>query len=132
MNNVQVHILQDHYKTTLKTDNHLLIADEPISEGGTDLGFTPDELLLSALGACTAITLRMYADRKGWQLTDVKVNLNIERNKEKQTTAMTREIQLIGNLSEEERKRLLQIANACPVHKTLTNPIEITTTVVLD
>ena len=128
MNPIQVHIAQDHYKTILSSDSHTMIADEPASEGGTDLGFSPDELLLSALGSCTAITLRMYADRKGWQLSDVKVKLNMERDKEKQITVISREVELIGNLSEEEYKRLMQIANACPVHKTLTNPIQIVTT----
>lgn len=127
---INIHIAQDHYKTILTSDNHTLIADEPESEGGTDLGFSPDELLLAALGSCTAITLRMYADRKGWRLTDVKVKLTMERHKETQTTSMSRVVELIGNLSEDERKRLLQIANACPVHKTLTNPIAITTSLV--
>jgi putative redox protein len=127
---IQAEIAQNHYKTLITSENHVLIADEPESEGGTDLGLAPDDLLCAALGACTAITLRMYADRKGWQLSDVKVEVSLEHNKETQSTAMKRGITLIGNLTEEERKRLMQIANACPVHKTLSQPISITSTLV--
>ena len=104
-----------------------MIADEPADEGGTEMGFSPDELLLASLGACTAITLRMYADRKGWALEEVKCNLTFERDKEKNITRILRNIDLIGHLSEEEKRRLLVIAEKCPTHQILTHQITIET-----
>jgi putative redox protein len=127
---VNAHIKTDHYATVLTNNRHTLIADEPLDLGGTDLGFSPSELLCNALAACTCITLRMYADRKGWALTDVKADISIKRNKETNTTHFNRQISLIGNLTKEQRTRLLSIANQCPIHKTLTNPIVIDTVLV--
>ena len=80
MANVTAKIDQAHYATTLKSGLHQIIADEPLEEGGTDLGFSPDELLAAALSACTSITLRMYADRKAWPLESVEVDVNFERD----------------------------------------------------
>ncbi len=121
-------IAQDKYATNLVTErNHNLLADEPASENGSDMGPTPDELLMMGLASCTAITLRMYADRKNWAVLSIKVNVGMERKDGK--TLFTRNIYLEGSLTEDERKRLLAIANACPVHKTLHNPIEIETTI---
>jgi putative redox protein len=126
MENVTVHIKGDHYRSVITNGRHELIADEPPELGGTDLGFSPNELFISSLGACTSITLRMYADRKGWPLEQVKVTLSFDYNKAAGKSLINREIELIGALDEEQRSRLLQIANACPLHKTLQNPIEIT------
>jgi putative redox protein len=112
------------YLVTHRGGNNVWHADEPQAEGGGDTGPAPFELLLSALGSCTAITLRMYAQRKGWPLEDVDVKLSLEKTTT--GTAIDRQIVLHGALSAEQRERLLQIANACPVHKTLTQPIAIT------
>lgn len=120
-------IKEDHYKTILRNGRHELIGDEPKTNGGSDLGFSPGELLCSALATCTCVTLRMYADKKEWNLTDVKANISFTRNTEKNTSFIKREIELSGNLSPEQRERLLSIANQCFMHKTLTNPIEIET-----
>jgi putative redox protein len=115
------------YATQLVVGHHHTVADEPVDIGGGDTGPAPDEILLSALGACTAITLRMYAERKQWPLEGVEVKLDYaERSKEK--TVITRRVELRGNLDEAQRDRLLQIANACPVHRILTGPVEIPTT----
>jgi putative redox protein len=103
----------------------MVIADEPEELGGTDLGPAPGEFLMISLASCTAITLRMYADRKKWPLEKIRVEVDFEKVDYK--TIFKRELQLIGDLTDEQRARLLQIANACPVHKTLTNPIEIQT-----
>ena len=108
---------------------NVVIADEPLESGGKDLGFSPKELLISALAACTSATLRMYADRKGWELEEVRMEIELVSDKESKKTLLKSEIQLFGDLDEEQRARLLEIANACPVHKILTNPIEINTEV---
>lgn len=124
---VKAHITTDHYKTTLSNERHELIADEPLGNGGANLGFSPSELLCNALAACTCITLRMYADKKQWPLRDVKVEVELERNATATDTTIKRHVELFGDLTAEQRERLLAIANLCLIHKTLTNPIHIET-----
>jgi len=102
-----------------------LRADEPIDKGGDDTGPEPHEFLLSALGACTAMTLRLYAARKGWPLTNVRVTLNGGPIEGKY--AITRHIALEGELDAEQRQRLIEIASKCPVHRTLTGEVQIET-----
>ena len=114
-----------NYRVDFNDGTHLWHADEPASLGGGDLAPTPVSLLLSGLGACTSITLKMYAQRKGWPLDDVHVTLSLETGDE--GTKINRTIVLNGDLSDAQRERLLQIANACPVHKILTGPISIQT-----
>jgi putative redox protein len=117
---------KDRYRTELITSGHHLLADEAEEVGGTNAGPSPGQYLQIALASCTAITLRMYADRKNFPLDKVRVEVNSLRQEGK--TIFEREIYLEGNLDDEQRERLLEIANACPVHKTLVNPIEIKTT----
>lgn len=115
------------YATQLVTGTHHSVADEPVDLGGGDTGPAPDEILLSALAACTAITLRMYAERKKWPLEGVEVDVEYaERSKEK--NVLRRTVHLRGPLDDEQRERLLQIANACPVHRILTGAVEVPTT----
>ncbi len=104
-----------------------VIADEPSDNGGQNMGFSPTELLTAALAACTSVTLRMYADRKDWDLAEINTHIELTRDEAANKTAITRSIQLIGNLDETQKARLLEIANSCPVHKMLSNPIEIKT-----
>jgi len=118
-------IERDHYRTELIASGKTIIADEPEEVGGTDEGPAPGEFLLISLASCSAITLRMYADRKKWDVSKIKVEVGSERIDNK--TIFKREILLEGNLEEDQRQRLLQIANSCPVHKVLTSPIEIDT-----
>jgi putative redox protein len=105
---------------------HKLRADEPADKGGDDNGPEPHEWLLAALGSCTAITLKVYAERKGWPLRDVSVKLT--GGSTEGQYAITRQLTLVGELDAEQRQRLVEIAGKCPVHKTLTSAISITTT----
>ncbi|AFT85249.1 OsmC family protein [Paraburkholderia phenoliruptrix] len=120
---VTAHIGSTNYQVHFDDGKHTWLADEPESLGGGDRGPTPVSLLLSSLGACTSVTLKMYAQRKGWPLDEVHVTLNIETGEEGST--IDRKITLHGGLSDQQRERLLQIANACPVHKILTRSIAI-------
>jgi putative redox protein len=122
---VTAHIGSTNYQVLLDDGKHTWIADEPESIGGADRGPDPVTLLMSGLGACTSITLKMYAQRKGWALADVRVAISIDTGDEGST--IDRRIVLEGDLTDEQRERLLQIANACPVHKILTNTISIRT-----
>lgn len=124
---IVAHIGEELYKTEIESANNMIISDEPESNGGKDLGFAPKELLASSLAACTCITLRMYANRKGWDLTDIKVEVTFEKDPTENKSKMMRTIQLFGNLDDVQKARLLNIADRCPMHAILTNPIEITT-----
>lgn len=103
-------------------------ADEPIEAGGLDSGPTPYGLLAAALGACTVMTLRMYASRKAWPLEDVSVRVLHRRDRPTARDRFAREIVLHGGLTREQRRRLLEIANRCPVHLTLEQGSEVITT----
>ena len=125
------------YLTDIMVNNHSLLADEPLNVGGTNLGPTPFEYLTSALGACKSMTLRMYADRKEWPLESVNVKLKHKKiPADECETCETRQgkidqfdcqIELEGPLDEDQKKRLLQIADRCPVHRTLKSEIVINT-----
>ncbi len=126
MAEVNASIGTQHYQVEVKTAANIIIADEPLSLGGQDLGFSPDELLAASLSACTCATLRMYADRKGWtELEGVQVHTTFNRSND--ASAIVRTISFQGPLSEEQKERLLYIANKCPLHQTLTQPIHIKT-----
>lgn len=128
---------REHYRTAILANGHLLLADEPLSAGGTDTGPTPYDLLLAGLGACTSITLRMYADRKGWPVEAIVVHLNHSKihaddceeceSASGKIDRIEREIELIGELDDEQRQRLLEIADKCPVHRTLHSEISVKT-----
>lgn len=114
----------------ITSDNHSVICDEP-PDDGDGLGPGPYELLLAALGSCTAMTMLMYARRKGWDLADCSVHLTHDRihaddsedaeSGTKRIDVINRDISLRGNLSDEQKERLLEIAQKCPVHKTITS-----------
>ncbi len=123
------------YRTDVTAGRHTLVSDEPASVGGDDAGPTPYDLLLSALGSCTGMTLRMYADRKDWPLEEVTVRLTHEKihaedcdhcdTDEGKVDRIDREVELEGDLSEDQRRRLLEIANKCPVHRTLHSEVDV-------
>jgi putative redox protein len=116
------------YAQSIRVGHHELVADEPVALGGADAGVAPYGLLVASLAACTSITLRMYAERKGWELGEVKVDLEMTRDGDAETIKRT--IQLgAAALSVEQRQRLGEIADKTPVTKTLQRSIAITTTV---
>lgn len=124
---VHAHIGREHYTTRLYNGSHECLADEPLDQGGADRGFSPDDLLSASLAACTSITLRMYADRKNWPLESVDVSVQFDRDTETKTAKITRNIQLLGTLDADQQQRLLQIADKCPIHQTLSHTITIQT-----
>lgn len=124
---VKAQIGQDHYTTQINSSTNSLVADEPLSNGGQDKGFAPAELLTASLAACTLITLRMYADRKQWPVDSIHVSINFTHNDTPRSSQFDRSITINGNLSAEQRERMLAIANQCYVHKILSNPIHINT-----
>jgi uncharacterized OsmC-like protein len=138
MNEVRVKLaLKEGFRTQIAAGQYQLIADEPKEAGGTDEGPSPYELLLAALGACTAMTLKMYVERKKLPVTDVEVLLSFdrihiddcescvkeERSNDQEVQHISRLIYVTGDVTEEQKERLSYIAGRCPVHVTLhSNP----------
>lgn len=129
------------FEQIMLNGRHSLLADEPKAVGGNDIGPGPYEYLLMSLGSCTSMTIEMYANRKKWPLAQVVVRLrhakvyaedsaHCEDNPKAKIDRIEREIELIGALDAEQRSRLLEIANQCPVHRTLSSKIDIKTTAV--
>lgn len=137
-NTIVVETGAEGFRTEILANGHALVADEPLSVGGTDTGPTPYDLLVAGLGACTSMTLRMYADRKSWPLDSVVVRLRHQKIHAEDCTQcednnaridhIDREIEVTGPLDDEQRQRLLSIAERCPVHRTLESEIRIQST----
>ena len=125
------------FAETVRIGTHELLADEPVTSGGNDTGPDPYSYLLTALGTCTAMTLRVYARQKKWPLQKVTVRLKHDKiyakdcedceTKEGKIDRIERVIEIDGPLDDTQRQRLLQIADHCPVHRTLTSEIRIST-----
>lgn len=140
MTEVIVHGDASGFAQQILAGSHALTADEPIHAGGTGIGPSPYELLLAALGACTSMTVGMYARRKAWPLESVTVRLRHSRvyaadcadceTKEPMLDRIERDLEFFGALTDEQRARLLEISNKCPVHRTLTSEIDIQTLLV--
>ena len=139
---VTVQYLPDYtYSQLLTANRHAFVSDEPEEAGGEDLGPSPYELLLWALGSCTAMTLLMYARRKGWDLAEISVHLTHDRvhaedsqdweGETGRVELIEREISVRGQLSEEQKERLLEIAQRCPVSKTLVNGPKIVSSIIV-
>jgi len=134
---VKVRLFGDSYTSEVKTPYHHLLADEPKDVGGANLGPTPYDLLMASLGTCTVMTLKMYTERKGWDLKEIIVYLDHDKvhksdsedfeNKGSKVSRFTRSLEIKGDLNEEMKEKLLEIANKCPVHRTLHEDIIIET-----
>ena len=119
---------EDTFTQQVQVGPHRLLSDVAATDGGADAGPSPHEYLAAALASCTAITLRMYARRKGWEMGGLQVSVDIE-HVGVGATRFLRTLVLPANLEDEPRSRLVGIANACPVHKTLSGRLEIETQV---
>jgi putative redox protein len=127
----------DDFTTDMKVGNHTLIADEPVDFGGKDFGPSPYELVTAGLSACTAMTIQMYAKRKGWMIQNVEVHTSYDKSHAEDCAnceadsakidTFHREIKLTGDLDEKQKARILQIADKCPVHKTLHSETQVIT-----
>jgi len=139
MTQVTTSIDRSKYKTTITTENHMFLSDEPVPFG-KDLGPSPYDFLLVSLGTCVAMTLRMYADRKGWDLESVDVKLDQSRIHAKDCEdcesedgyihVIEKRLLVNGNLTTDQKNRLLDIADKCPVNKTLLNEIKINSSLI--
>jgi putative redox protein len=137
-NRVVARIGETGFRTEIMANGLSLVADEPVSVGGTNLGPTPYDYLVAGLGACTAMTLRMYADHKQWPLKEVVVSLSHKKIHARDCQAcetdsvmvdrIERDLEVKGPLDASQSKRLMEIADRCPVHRTLESKVKIKTT----
>jgi len=116
----------DHYRCTINWRNGIIVADEPVSTGGSDSGPDPHTLLLSSIASCTLITLRMYIDRKGWEINNITIKTNMfsETVNDTLVTTIDQDIDFELTVSQEQIKRLIEIARHCPISKILENKIQ--------
>jgi putative redox protein len=121
----------ESYTSSVQVNQHSLIVDEPLQKGGEDLGPAPGDYLCAALASCKAITLRMYVQRKQWNVDEIKVNVNLVLGTQMTSGNNTFYclINFKGDLDDEQQKRLLVIANSCPLHRLLSKPSDIVTTI---
>lgn len=125
---VKASLGKEKYYTQVIAGENTLITDEPVDKGGQNKGFNPFEILATSLASCTAATLRMYIDRKEWDVEKIEVEVELENFPLTKLAVFKRNISFEGtNLDEEKMMRLRTIADACPIHKILTNEIEIQT-----
>ena len=137
-----LNLLEDNFTTTIQTKNHTLIADEPSDIGGDDFGPSPYEYLNAGLAACTVMTVKLYAERKKWDLQEVFVyithskkhseDIDVETSATRRIDYISKKLRFIGNLTEEQELRLKEIASKCPVHRTLENEVLFKTTLITE
>lgn len=127
-NDITGTIGRQKYLCQISWRNGTITMDEPVSSGGEDLGPDPHSVLLASLAGCTLATLRMYIDRKGWDIPEIYVSLNLAQEKEREfTTFIKREVRFSNAIAEEQKERLLSIADKCPISKLLTQKVIINT-----
>lgn len=117
------------YTSSIQVNQHSLIVDEPLEKGGEDLGPAPGDYLCAALASCKAITLRMYVQRKQWNVDEIKVSVNLVLGTQMSSGNNTFycKLNFKGELDDEQQKRLLVIANSCPLHRLLSKPSDVVT-----
>src|SRR5690554_3783088 len=132
MSSIQSKTKDKNYEVEIKSKSgHTLIADEPEDLGGENKGMSPDELIIAALAACTSATLKMYAQRKEWDLQEVKTSIKfVDAEKKNEVPSIETEIELIGKLDSEQKERLMVIAGKCPIHKMLSTGLTINSSMV--
>lgn len=138
MPKAHVTIQQDGLQTTIQTRHHNYHADEPLEAGGTDTMVSPTEMAMGALGSCIAMTMKLYADRKKWPLESVEIEVEMERFNAKDYEAyegderyiheVRKKVKLIGDLTDDQRQRILEIGGMCPVHRLIATPTFFTDT----
>ena len=128
MRKIHTKCLQN-FETEITNGKHTLLADEPHKLGGNDAGLTPRELLHASLASCSAITMRMYGNRKGWELGGIYVDIEKVLGEDDQTSLL-KKISFDAELDQKQKERLKTIASKCPVHKLLTEVIDIETEIV--
>ncbi|MFK8061091.1 MAG: OsmC family protein [Polaribacter sp.] len=128
-----LNLLEDNFTTSIQTKKHAFIADEPAVIGGDDFGPSPYELLTASIAACTTMTLKLYAQRKKWDLQEVFVyishsrkhsdELDIDFEKSRRIDHISKKLKFVGNLDDKQKQRLKEIASKCPVHKTVASEV---------
>lgn len=122
-------ITKETYRTEVKGHTHSMIVDEPVHVGGNDEGMNPHELLEASLASCSSITLRMYIQRKGWDVSEINVEVRSILGEERTGLSFAKHIQISGNIDDKQKERLLFIAGRCPIHRLLAKNITIGSTI---
>lgn len=130
MVSITARIERTAYETHLSTGSQVVVVDEPVDVGGQDRGMRPGELMAGALASCIVITLRIYADRKGWPLDSIVAQVDYSSDPDTKRSRFTTQLILNGDLDETQRARLLDMADRCPIHRMLENPVDFETTLV--
>ena len=122
----------ESYTSNIRVNQHSFIVDEPLEKGGQDIGPAPGDYLCAAIASCKAITLRMYVQRKQWNVDEIKVKVNLVLGTQMSSGNNTFycQINFKGDLDDEQQKRLLVIANSCPLHRLLSKPSDVVTTII--
>lgn len=132
MSSIQSKTKDKNYELEIHSSTgHTVIADEPIEAGGQNKGMAPDEFIIAGLAACISATLKMYAQRKEWDLQEVKTSIRfVDAEKKNEVPSIETEIELIGKLDSEQKERLMVIAGKCPIHKMLSTGLTINSSMV--
>lgn len=130
MAKVKGYIGKEAYKTIIEKRQHVIISDEPESLGGKDEGMSPTDLLGASLVSCSCITMRMYAERKGWEIEKIAVEVDVRIDIKSGETTIEKLVSIDGDITDDDRSRLFKIASACPVHKLLAKSATITSTLI--
>ncbi len=113
------------YSTEIESSSHSFWADEPESAGGQNLGPSPMEYLEAAIASCSTITMRMYADRKGWDVSEIQVSIERRNNSKTRETLLAKKVKIKGSLDQKQTQRLIEIGGRCPVIKLVSKDLKV-------